>query len=445
MIEGEAVESQVHAAVESYLNGRSDGATVVPLAPQRRLRGASLAPLIVRLKKVHLYSAQGTDRFRGYVSTIIRAIAESLDIAVTKVEPVALLVYRDLAKSGDFLNEKDYGNVVLLFQIDSECQDTTNTLCEQQRHTTWSQAWREIVSDPNSTIAEIFKDQVDEKFPHELTPALCRQWEIRGPGCSSTQHYSSRRGEEAEGLPLWFVMGVATMAVLMCALYPVSRIIKVQRRGRHLPRAGGEAVAEAVKPDLSKLKREVVSVSSLGEDATCPICLSKPADELTEEVLIAPCKHCMHVTCAEAWFAKHVQCPLCRSSFKADECVVWQLEEGVDVKRLKSEEGERTTHYGCDDEFGRACSLESGFTLASDEGTAPNVIGSPTSAIERENSREQSQGDELGNEPAADFDEGALQRDPLPASVSGNSSNPTVDTTMLPDPRSSLMRVAVSV
>lgn len=136
--------------------------------------------------------------------------------------------------------------------------------------------------------------------------------------------------EDPRGLPLWFVMGLGSTSILLCAMYPVWRTMQARGRTRQPLAPAMIAVsrtAETLETELRDLKRECVPVDRLQEDDTCPICLSKPVDDLSEHLLIPPCRHVMHVACAQAWLVKHLQCPLCRRSFETAECVVWELQE----------------------------------------------------------------------------------------------------------------------
>lgn len=292
----------------------------------RRLSQEGLPPYILRLRAVHLSSAQGRDRFHTYVSQIEVAIALSLGLQPTQVQGVALLVYRDRAASVGSLGS--YGYLILLFVVDLSWCESNATAC----HNDVLEDWTEALSNSTSDINVRFTDQVDPTTPHYLTPALCDKWEIRGPGCNtdmSSRHYM----EEPRGIPLLMYMGLGSMSILVCATYPLYRAIQARGRARglaHQVRLPTPAMSvEALETQLREIPRESVSVDRLQEEETCPICLSRPVDDLSEPLLILPCRHCLHVACAQAWLVKHLQCPLCRRAFTISECTVWDLEEST--------------------------------------------------------------------------------------------------------------------
>lgn len=76
---------------------------------------------------------------------------------------------------------------------------------------------------------------------------------------------------------------------------------------------------------VDSLVHERVCVDRLKEDDTCMICLSTPHEDLSEDLMMPQCGHCMHVACAEAWLANHLDCPLCRQEIATDTCTIWQL------------------------------------------------------------------------------------------------------------------------
>ncbi|KAG6665768.1 hypothetical protein CIPAW_02G183000 [Carya illinoinensis] len=53
------------------------------------------------------------------------------------------------------------------------------------------------------------------------------------------------------------------------------------------------------------------SVSSVGEDGTCAVCLCEFEDD--EELTLPACRHSFHVPCIDMWLYSHSTCPICRS------------------------------------------------------------------------------------------------------------------------------------
>jgi len=262
---------------------------------------------------------------------VVSAIADTLDLATSEIQPVALLVYKD-PSSAMSSRQSGHGFVVVLFLLEVDCNNASSpsVLTKQDKglcpldNAANRKAWENALAQTDSALTRTFGEELDPDFSPQLTPALCSRWEITGPGCRTSSYMRSPYTQDQQGLPLWFVMGVGTTSMLLCAVYPIYRMVQ-RRDSRHRQGEQQNTPVEALKTDLRELKREKLSTSSIEEDSSCPICLVSLIDDLQENLLLPPCRHRMHACCAEGWFAKHLQCPMCRRTFGAKECIVEEL------------------------------------------------------------------------------------------------------------------------
>ncbi|KAG2723724.1 hypothetical protein I3760_02G182400 [Carya illinoinensis] len=107
-----------------------------------------------------------------------------------------------------------------------------------------------------------------------------------------------------------FVVGSAAVVITLYQCIAITR----HARQRSVPETTTEITSTSIDTSMAQLipaHKCQKSVSSVGEDGTCAVCLCEFEDD--EELTLPACRHSFHVPCIDMWLYSHSTCPICRS------------------------------------------------------------------------------------------------------------------------------------
>ncbi|XP_041001754.1 E3 ubiquitin-protein ligase EL5-like [Juglans microcarpa x Juglans regia] len=106
------------------------------------------------------------------------------------------------------------------------------------------------------------------------------------------------------------------IAMCFCNRHAAGQISTRRARQRSVPETTTEMITSTSinisTAQLIPAHKYQKSVSLVGEDGTCAVCLCEFEDD--EELRTLPaCMHSFHVSCIDMWLYSHSTCPICRS------------------------------------------------------------------------------------------------------------------------------------
>eukprot|EP00445_Apocalathium_hangoei_P009498 CAMPEP_0203877176 /NCGR_PEP_ID=MMETSP0359-20131031/21817_1 /ASSEMBLY_ACC=CAM_ASM_000338 /TAXON_ID=268821 /ORGANISM="Scrippsiella Hangoei, Strain SHTV-5" /LENGTH=610 /DNA_ID=CAMNT_0050796089 /DNA_START=78 /DNA_END=1910 /DNA_ORIENTATION=- len=290
-------------------------------------------PLALRLTidfdEVLLYQVAFVKTIREVVATIVQ-------------QPVDAVQVLDLFR----------GSVILaLGVVPSSCGETQGStialvMCHEAladvRH-----LWSRAVRDPSGPL-QLSLGRVDLTFPAFLGDTECDFGRLP---CSWTTDRPSPSEPRTEDGPWWAMslIGFLGTAIMCIVLFVVLVKGDQYRRRVQARRTRIGATQVAVTMPRTLMRKEDLN---LQPDWTCLICLGEECEGT--ELILLPCKHFYHCSCALEWFRRRLRCPICRNPILLQDCSVYavagvtggsgdKLEEVVDVSVAPQLVGKRTT------------------------------------------------------------------------------------------------------
>lgn len=289
-------------------------------------------PLALRLNidfdEVLLHQVAFERTIREVVATIVR-------------QPVDAVQVLDLFR----------GSVILaLGVVPSSCGETQgSTIAHVMCHDALADVrhlWARAVRDPSGSL-QLLLGRVDLTFPAFWGDTEC---DFGRFPCSWTTDRPSPSEPRTEDGPWWAMslVGFLGTAIMCIVLFVVLVKGDQYRRRVQARRTRIGATQAAVTMSRTLMRAEDLN---LQPDWTCLICLGEECEGT--DLILLPCKHFYHCSCALEWFRRRLRCPICRNLILLQDCSVYavaggtgrsgdKLEEAVDVSVAPQLVGKRS-------------------------------------------------------------------------------------------------------
>ncbi len=113
--------------------------------------------------------------------------------------------------------------------------------------------------------------------------------------------------------PLLFRLSVALTSIhgfilccmsCSCCFYTCRVLVEISQNASEIEYGEGATLEDIEQLPVISFPAEVIQESS------CPICLELYVDG--DQLRLLPCKHYFHQACADPWFQRQKECPLCK-------------------------------------------------------------------------------------------------------------------------------------